>query len=241
MSRDVGEHELKTARRHQLARLERGRLREEAASRSAAASALASGTSAATRAGRRGTSLHKTFVMTPSVPSDPISRAGRFKPALSFASRRGGGRSSRRAARLRVLPRALAPCRAVPQGSRAAGVAGDDAADGGAVARREVQAGIEPRCGGVLLKRRERRTGPDLHVTERRVDRAQPAQSSERHQGLPVARNAAADQAGVAALRNDARPMLGARPEYRCHLIGAGRAHDRVGPARAVDTAASFG
>ena len=127
---------------------------------------------------------------------------------------------------------------AVAQYGDAAGVgrqiAADLAAPFGAEAQREQPVGL----GGGLLQIGEDAAGLDRHRKIDRVDRADMVHAAERQDDVvPVlGRHAAADEAGIAALRHDRQSRLGADPHHRRHLRGRSRADDQPGGA-AVEAA----
>ena len=120
---------------------------------------------------------------------------------------------------------------AVAQYRDAAGVgrqiAADLAAPLGTEAQREQPVGL----GRGLLQIGEDAAGLDRHRKIDRVDRADMVHAAERQNDIvPVlGRDAAADEAGVAALRHDRQFRLGADPHHRRHLRGRSRADDQPG------------
>ena len=141
--------------------------------------------------------------MTPSVPSLPTSSAGEVVAGVVL--QQPAGRSiTVPSASTASRPATLRAHRPVAHRARAAGVGGDDAADGGAVARAEVDAGVEAGVARVRLQRGERDAGARLDLRGAAVDRAERRSSrAQAEHDLAAARNAGADQPGVAALRHD--------------------------------------
>ena len=82
----------------------------------------------------------------------------------------------------------------------------------------QVQAGIGV---GDLL---QTHPGPRADLPGIKVGRAEPVQPGQAEHHLAVQRDAAPDQAGVPALRDDRHPGVRAQREQRRHLLGAVRA-----------------
>ena len=93
---------------------------------------------------------------------------------------------------------------------RAPGVGGDEAADGGAVAPAEVDAGLEAGIAGVGLQGGEGDARARLDLRGRAVDRAELGEPRRAEHDLAAARHAGADHPGVAALRHDRGAVLAA-------------------------------
>jgi hypothetical protein len=117
---------------------------------------------------------------------------------------------------------------AVAQDLRAAGVGRQVAADGGRALRRQRQRKQASRRGGGFLHALQRAARFDGDRVVDRVDGAHAIHAAQRQQdrAAAVVRRAAADQAGVAALRHDRRARLHAQlhdgGDFRCR----GRPHD---------------
>ena len=114
---------------------------------------------------------------------------------------------------------------------RAAGVGGDEAADGGAVAPAEVDAGVEAGVARVGLQRGEGDARPGLDLRGRAVDGPQVGEARGAEDDLAAARHARADHAGVAALRHDRRAVRAAGGEHGDDLGGVRRPHHGARPA----------
>ena len=120
--------------------------------------------------------------------------------------------------------------RAVAQDPQAAGVGGDGPADGGAAPAGNADAEVQLRVRVAGLRQGDSRTGRDL--TGGRVGRAQLAQPAQAEHHLAVQRHAAADQPGVAALRDDGEPGAGAAgQDLRDLTVSRGRTTAGVWPA----------
>ena len=79
----------------------------------------------------------------------------------------------------------------------------------------QVQAGIGV---GDLL---QAHPGPGADLAGVKIDRAEPVQPGQAEHDLAVQRDAAADQAGVPALRDDRHPRVRTQPEQGGDLRGA--------------------
>ena len=121
---------------------------------------------------------------------------------------------------------------AVAQRPRAAGVAGDDAADGARVARREVEAGVLAGAARGCLERRERRARADGHLPDRLS--TSPIEFSRRSDisDLAVARNARADEPVLPPWGTTAAPGGRRRRITSATCCGVGGADDEPGASR---------
>ena len=137
-----------------------------------------------------------------------------------------------------IDPDELPSGHAVPEHVNATCVRRDAAADGCRVASAEIHPVGPSRLasGGVKRCQRDARSGEDLPAD--RVD-VELIESSEREHDAALQRNAAADEARVATLRNDPDFSDSACSHDRRHLIRRPGTHDGKGrasePARPVD------
>ena len=123
----------------------------------------------------------------------------------------------------------LGPHRAVPQHPQPARVGGDRPAHGGAVPAGDEHSQVQAGSGvGDLL---QAHPGPGADLPRVKIYRAEPVQPGRAEHHLAVQRDAATDQAGVPALRDDRHPSVRAQPEQRRDLCGAGGAQHGRGVA----------
>ena len=119
----------------------------------------------------------------------------------------------------------------------AAGVGGDHAADRRAVPRAEVDAEAEPGLPDVLLQRAQGHACRHRHLAGRGVHRLQVAHAGERQHHLLAVRHrprhGSADQARVAALRDDCRAASrqAASTATTCSVV-AGRTTAAASPSQ---------
>ena len=102
---------------------------------------------------------------------------------------------------------------AVAQDPDATGVGRDQAPDRCRVTSCEINTEVQPCRAGVLLQGRQGHPRPDRHLCGGRVDRSEVGEAGEAQDHLTAGRNAAADQAGVAALHHDRLPGGSARTQ----------------------------
>ena len=116
---------------------------------------------------------------------------------------------------------------AVAQHLGAAGIGGQVAADGATALGGQAQRQQQPGVGRGLLQRLQHAAGLGGERQVGAVDGAHAVQARQAEQHLRAAGigHAAADQAGVAALRHHAGAVRGAGPQHGSHLRGVGRAH----------------
>jgi hypothetical protein len=120
----------------------------------------------------------------------------------------------------------------VAQRAGAPRVTGHDPADRGRVARAEVQAGVLVGGARRLLQGGQGRPCSDRQLAGRRVDLPDLVQALHRDDHLSVARDACADQPGVAALRHHRGALPGADRHHCGDLLGVGRPHHQARLAR---------
>ena len=176
----------------------------------------------------------QTAVMTPSVPSEPMSEAAEVVAGDVLPDRAADARRARPGATTTSTPGHPVARDAVLEGVRAARVGGDVAADlrllGGTGVGREEEAVLarEPaHVGG-----RDARLG--LHPPDERVERADPPHALEAEDDA-AERDRAAREAGAAAAGRDRDALLVAPGDHLRDLLGVPREHDRVGvPAEAA-------
>ena len=123
----------------------------------------------------------------------------------------------------RLEPGHLGPHRTPAQHPQAAGVGGDHAADRGRVPGGEVHGEVQPDGPRVPLHRGQRRAGADGHLSGKAVDGSEAGQPGQAQHDLATPGHAAADQPGVATLRDDGDARIAAGPQHRRHLVPGGR------------------
>jgi len=106
----------------------------------------------------------------------------------------------------------------VAQRTRSARVACNQSSDRGAITSAEIQGRVESRLPCVVLQRPQCHAGPYLHEPAGVVDRREVLQALQRQEDLATARHSAADEPGVAALRDDGYSGGVAAADYAGHL-----------------------
>jgi hydroxyacid-oxoacid transhydrogenase len=109
---------------------------------------------------------------------------------------------------------------AVAKGPGTAGVAGHHPPDRAGVAGAEIESWIEPCLAGSGMQGGQGGAGTHGHLAEGSVHRFDLVKPPQRHHHLVVARNAAAHQPGIAALRNDRHTLASAYTDDTGDLIG---------------------
>ena len=109
---------------------------------------------------------------------------------------------------------------AVAKGLAAAGIGRDHAADGGAVAGADIDAGRQPMSGRGLLEGAERHAGLDQRRPGARVECDDPLHPAQRHDHRPRGGRGAAGNARATALGNDGDTLPAAQRDDRRHRLG---------------------